>query len=316
MITGPNEECDDGNAVDSDLCTNQCRDARCGDRIVSEIAGETCDDGNVIGDDGRSDICELEGDCGNGQIDDGETCDDANFNNADGCDALCSVERVDIIHGRTQIDGVVASGSKDTFTFSVDADGTRVDVSTENGNGGCPAGVDTNMTLSGPGGFLANNDNRVGDDCSALSQVLNAGDYELTVNDVDDDDAIPAYVLNYRLTYELGDGAKWQGGYRLVAMTDIDTRAMVSRPLRSKSMVPAVAPGTLLWRPMRSKRTAVCLTTPLQLMTTAVLTSVLGSYFNHLQAKSNLSFVLPMLPMRLSTKSVSTRTHKSGSISG
>ena len=191
----------------------------------------------------------------------------------------------------------------------------RASCITENGNGGCPAGVDTNMTLSGPGGFLANNDNRVGDDCSALSQVLNAGDYQLTVNDVDDDDAIPAYVLNYRLTYELGDGARVAG--RIPVGGD-DRYRYTSDGVTPIAIEINGAGGcqTLLWRPMRSKRTAVCLTTPLQLMTTAVLTSVLGSYFNHLQAKSNLSFVLPMLPMRLSTKSVSTRTHKSGSISG
>ena len=43
-ITGPGEECDDGNENDDDGCTNECRRALFGDGIVQ--VGEECDDGN------------------------------------------------------------------------------------------------------------------------------------------------------------------------------------------------------------------------------------------------------------------------------
>jgi cysteine-rich repeat protein len=40
----PGEQCDDGNCVDNDACTNTCTTPICGDKIVQ--AGEDCDDGN------------------------------------------------------------------------------------------------------------------------------------------------------------------------------------------------------------------------------------------------------------------------------
>jgi len=42
---GLSEDCDDGNSVDSDACTNACTTAACGDGIVQEGV-EPCDDGN------------------------------------------------------------------------------------------------------------------------------------------------------------------------------------------------------------------------------------------------------------------------------
>jgi cysteine-rich repeat protein len=56
------EECDDGNAADNDLCTNNCLLATCGDGILCDsivcISGfgggpEACDDGDVL----NSDCC-------------------------------------------------------------------------------------------------------------------------------------------------------------------------------------------------------------------------------------------------------------------
>lgn len=51
------EGCDDGNAIDHDLCTNMCQLAECGDGIVSEVASERCDDGNDDDDDGCDSDC-------------------------------------------------------------------------------------------------------------------------------------------------------------------------------------------------------------------------------------------------------------------
>ena len=87
------EECDDGNTVNDDGCSNDCRVSRCGDGI--EQFGEECDDGNTA-----TETCEyglmtcqvcneecrlVSGDvafCGDEVINDanGETCDDGSAN--------------------------------------------------------------------------------------------------------------------------------------------------------------------------------------------------------------------------------------------
>ena len=56
------EACDDGddNSNDRpDACREDCSLPRCGDQIIDD--GEDCDDGNVVGDDGCSQSCRLEG---------------------------------------------------------------------------------------------------------------------------------------------------------------------------------------------------------------------------------------------------------------
>ncbi|HEX5038199.1 MAG TPA: DUF4215 domain-containing protein [bacterium] len=90
--TGPGEECDDGNSVNTDACTNACTSAVCGDGVT--YAGfEQCDDGNTLDGDGCDSDCMNEtptepeggGVCGNGIIESGETCDNgvANSNEPD-----------------------------------------------------------------------------------------------------------------------------------------------------------------------------------------------------------------------------------------
>lgn len=85
--TDEGEECDDGNAVDTDSCTNACLNAACGDSIV-EIGVEECDDGNTIDNDTCTNEC-TNGRCGDGIVFDqaggDEECDDANQNNNDAC---------------------------------------------------------------------------------------------------------------------------------------------------------------------------------------------------------------------------------------
>jgi cysteine-rich repeat protein len=67
------EECDDGNTVDDDSCSNTCKInlAKCTDPAVCPVcgnhikeAGEQCDDGNTVSGDGCSSTCKLE--CGDG----------------------------------------------------------------------------------------------------------------------------------------------------------------------------------------------------------------------------------------------------------
>ena len=86
-IIDGSEECDDGNQVDTDACTNACELPVCGDTITSPP--EQCDDGNTTSGDGCDSSCMIETEpepfCGDGQVDPGEQCDDGNNNDGDGC---------------------------------------------------------------------------------------------------------------------------------------------------------------------------------------------------------------------------------------
>ncbi|HMV67419.1 MAG TPA: choice-of-anchor A family protein, partial [Myxococcota bacterium] len=83
------EQCDDGNAVNNDACTNTCTTPRCGDGIPQ--AGEQCDDGNASNFDACTTSCRTAA-CGDGYLQPGETCDDGNNANNDGCNAACQPE--------------------------------------------------------------------------------------------------------------------------------------------------------------------------------------------------------------------------------
>lgn len=86
------ETCDDGNEIDTDECTNECKDARCGDGII-RAGVETCDDGNLNNSDGCSNTCKSET-CGDGIVQPWlEECDDGNNQDGDGCSAECLREK-------------------------------------------------------------------------------------------------------------------------------------------------------------------------------------------------------------------------------
>ena len=90
-ITQAGEECDDGNTNDNDACTNTCTNNVCGDGIV--YAGvEDCDDGNTVDDDVCMGDCTLPKApvCGNGIVESGEQCDDGNLIDTDSCTSLCA----------------------------------------------------------------------------------------------------------------------------------------------------------------------------------------------------------------------------------
>lgn len=55
MVVDAGEECDDGNTVNTDGCTNACNYARCGDGILAD--SEECDDGNTFNFDGCDSLC-------------------------------------------------------------------------------------------------------------------------------------------------------------------------------------------------------------------------------------------------------------------
>lgn len=120
------EQCDDGNTVDTDSCTNSCTlrctnnaqcpsgqctggvcTSTCGNGVVD--AGEQCDDGNNRDGDACSARCAItctagnqcpSGQCasgtcvplcGNGTVNSGEQCDDGNTVDTDACSNLCLI---------------------------------------------------------------------------------------------------------------------------------------------------------------------------------------------------------------------------------
>lgn len=91
VVTSP-EECDDGNEVNNDECTNQCTVPRCGDGIIN--GSEECDEGDDVNSDEVADTCRAnctEPVCGDGVKDvmRGEACDDGNLDNGDECTDEC-----------------------------------------------------------------------------------------------------------------------------------------------------------------------------------------------------------------------------------
>ncbi len=71
-----NEECDDGNTVSNDGCSDNCQTENCGDGVVQSLLGEECDDFNQISGDGCNASC-LDEFCGDGivTVDLNEVCD-------------------------------------------------------------------------------------------------------------------------------------------------------------------------------------------------------------------------------------------------
>jgi len=83
----PGEECDDGNHVHADRCTNYCEMTTCGDGRPD--SGEPCDDGNDDNTDACTTTC-VPARCGDGFVQAGvEACDDGNRNDSDGCRNTC-----------------------------------------------------------------------------------------------------------------------------------------------------------------------------------------------------------------------------------
>ena len=100
------EECDDGNFIATDNCTDTCRTAQCGDGLVRLIkdpdtnaAYEECDDGNEDDHDQCLTSC-RQARCGDGIIRTDlapgapffEACDDGNDEAGDGCTPTCTSE--------------------------------------------------------------------------------------------------------------------------------------------------------------------------------------------------------------------------------
>jgi MYXO-CTERM domain-containing protein len=123
------EECDDGNAEDTDDCPTTCVAASCGDGFVQDGV-EECDDGNAEDTDDCPTTC-VAASCGDGFVQDGvEECDDGNTDAGDGCEADCTLP------------GSVDDTAGDTT--GVDPDGTS------GSGGGSGPGPSTVTATGGP----------------------------------------------------------------------------------------------------------------------------------------------------------------------
>jgi cysteine-rich repeat protein len=90
-VTGPGEECDDGNTIDGDGCSAECTKEFCGDESVQPELGETCEPGGTPPQNGN--VCRQDCTyCGDGHTDTQEQCDDGNNVDGDGCSATCTNE--------------------------------------------------------------------------------------------------------------------------------------------------------------------------------------------------------------------------------
>ena len=110
------EVCDDGNNLNGDTCSGDCRsDESCGNGTIDAAVGELCDDGNTVDGDACLAICTLPS-CGDGVLDPGEVCDDGGNQSGDGCNAQCSSEEqcgngiIDLAIGEQCDDGNLVGG--------------------------------------------------------------------------------------------------------------------------------------------------------------------------------------------------------------
>ena len=163
-ILDDDEACDDGNTVDGDGCSADCkyvdegfscmppgipchRIAKCGDGHV--LLPELCDDGNSEDGDGCSSRCQVEVGwkcdgspsvctptvCGDGIVEGAETCDDGNTMPFDGCNEHCQVEPNCDQDGCTSRcgDGIILPPEECDDGNNIDGDGCSADCKVEEG---------------------------------------------------------------------------------------------------------------------------------------------------------------------------------------
>ncbi|MEP7049776.1 MAG: hypothetical protein ABJB12_05460 [Pseudomonadota bacterium] len=85
------EECDDGNTLDADTCTAECKIGRCGDGLPANASGfpDACDDGNTVETDACTNACEPAR-CGDGLIWEGHEFKDTGYvSKLDSCGVTC-----------------------------------------------------------------------------------------------------------------------------------------------------------------------------------------------------------------------------------
>jgi len=144
-ILQTDEECDDGNTAVNDGCSGTCFTEKCGDTL--QQTSEGCDDGNAISEDGCSSTCQVES-CGDSVVQVIEECDDGNMSANDGCSASCRTERCG--------DGNMQVGEECDDGNNEDGDMCSATCTKPGGGGCCDASRDTSLPMLGLGlGILA-----------------------------------------------------------------------------------------------------------------------------------------------------------------
>ncbi|HTR54721.1 MAG TPA: DUF4215 domain-containing protein [Kofleriaceae bacterium] len=129
--SGP-EQCDDGSDnSDSHNCTAHCQIAYCGDGLRDLEAPhiEQCDDGNQVEDDGCSNSCTTPL-CGNGIVDSGEQCDLGAANSDTGaCTTACTIAKCGdhlVETGVEQCDGSSVMGHACSASCTIEVCGNKI----------------------------------------------------------------------------------------------------------------------------------------------------------------------------------------------
>jgi cysteine-rich repeat protein len=192
----------------------------CGDGLVAP--SEECDDSNTANGDGCSNTCQWELVCGNGVLQAGEQCDDANTAANDGCSATCTLESTiaemepndtatQAMTSPLQISGdafisaaIGTPGDIDIFQVTV-ATATTVRFETFSSWGDCSttaldlrvfdmAGTQVVTDLFGTGI----------DECGAISIFLDAGIYQVQVEERGSNATVGAYLLQIAFQGDTG----------------------------------------------------------------------------------------------------------------
>ena len=87
IVWAGHEPCDDGDDDDGDECVGGCKVASCGDGFL-HVGKEECDDGNDVDTDECTVLCK-DPTCGDGILKGDEECDDGNAEPWDGCEVDC-----------------------------------------------------------------------------------------------------------------------------------------------------------------------------------------------------------------------------------
>lgn len=180
------EQCDDGNAIDRDLCPNTCKTPLCGNGVRE--GREECDDGNQNNLDVCPNDCALAV-CGDGVREGPEQCDDGNVNNLDACLNSCQVSLCG--NGVTEGTEECDDGNRNSFdlcpndcALSVCGDGVRegreqCDDGNVNGKDQCTNTCEIPLCGNGvvEGGEACDDGNRSDrDSCSNSCTIPSCGD--------------------------------------------------------------------------------------------------------------------------------------------
>jgi cysteine-rich repeat protein len=134
------DECDDGNPISTDGCTDTC--TVCGNNTTTPP--EQCDDGNLDSGDGCDANCTTTA-CGNSIVTAPETCDDGNTDDNDDCPADCIVDFCDPIAMSDRPFEVTISSGGQAASVTVLLDYPEGQISIPGSGGAIPAGIIDNL---------------------------------------------------------------------------------------------------------------------------------------------------------------------------